>query len=356
MKKIGRQVEFLGTSEFNQRNGEGAFIKLKNGSIMFGFTEFLGNDWDDDFCARNSYILSEDDGETWSEKRVLFEKPEDAKNIMSLSFLRMNNDDIGAFYIHKNLDETDKIVFTRSADEGKSWSEPISCMECLEEQDYFVLNNDRVLKLQNGRIIFSVAKHTVLNTTKDFEPGEIHFFISDDDGKTWRKTKQVFKCPFPQNPDGYEEPGLYQFPDGKIWCYIRTGLGFQYECFSEDNGETFTLPEPNLFFSSACSPMLVKNCGKNTVAIFNPVPEHILRSDSEPWGRTPYVMAVSKDKGKTFTKENLYYIEDDLDNGYCYPAIYEGENYMLLAYYHSNNTDICLNSTKIIKINYSEIE
>lgn len=355
MKKIGRQVNFLGTSEFNQRNGEGAFIKLKNGSIMFGFTEFIGNDWDDDFCARISCILSEDDGETWSDKKVLFERPYDSKNIMSLSFLRMNNDDLGAFYIVKNLDGTDKIVFTRSKDEGVTWSEPINCMECLETQDYFVLNNDRVLKLKNGRILFSVAKHTVRNTDKDFEPGEIHFFISDDDGKTFRKTETVFKCPFPNNPDGYEEPGLFQFEDGKIWCYIRTGLGFQYECFSKDNGETFTLPEPNLFFSSACSPMLVKNCGENTVAIFNPVPEHILRDGNEPWGRTPYVMAVSKDNGKIFTKQHLYYIEDDLNNGYCYPAIYEGVDYMLVAYYHSNNTDRCLNSTKIIKIMYDEI-
>lgn len=355
MKKLGREVLFLSTSKLNQRNGEGAFIKLKNGTIIFGFTEFLGEDWDDDFCARIAFIQSDDEGETWSDKKVLFEKPQDAKNIMCLSFLRMNNDDLGAFYIHKNLDGTDKIVFTRSADEGKSWSEPISCMECLENQDYFVLNNDRVIKLKNGRILFSVAKHTVLNTDKDFESGEIHFFYSDDDGKTWQKTDTVLKCPFPQNPDGYEEPGLYQFPDGKIWCYIRTSLGFQFECFSEDFGMTWTLPEPNLFFSSACSPMLVKDCGDNTVAIFNPVPEHILRKDSEPWGRTPYVMAVSKDKGKTFTKENLYYIEGDLNNGYCYPAIYAGKDYMLLAYYHSNNTGICLNSTKIIKINYDEI-
>ena len=35
----------------------------------------------------------------------------------------MNNGDIGAFYIIKNADETDQIVFCRSADEGKSWSE-----------------------------------------------------------------------------------------------------------------------------------------------------------------------------------------------------------------------------------------
>ena len=33
---------------------------------------------------------------------------------------------------------------------------------------YFVLNNDRVIKLKNGRILFSVAKHTVLDTDKDF--------------------------------------------------------------------------------------------------------------------------------------------------------------------------------------------
>lgn len=356
MKKIGREVLFIGTTENNQRNGEGAFIKLKDGSLMFGFTEFFGDDWEDDVTAKISYVISKDEGETWSESKVLFKKPSDAKNIMSLSFLRMNNDDLGAFYIVKNSDGTDKIVFTRSTDEGLTWSEPVNCMECLHEQDYFVLNNDRVLKLSNGRILFAVAKHTVLNTDKDFTPGEIHFFFSDDDGNSWEKTDTVFECPFPQNPDGYEEPGLYQFPDGKVWCYIRTGLGFQYECFSEDSGLTWTLPEPDLFFSSACSPMLVKDCGKYTVSVFNPIPEHILREDSEPWGRTPYVMAVSLDNGKTFNKENLYYIEDDLNNGYCYPAIYAGEDYMLVAYYHSNNTEICLNSTKIIKIMYEEIK
>ena len=72
---------------------------------MFGFTEFTANDWEDDEEAQISCVFSKDDGETWSEKQVLFEKPEDAKNIMSLSLLRMNNDDIGAFYIVKNLDK-----------------------------------------------------------------------------------------------------------------------------------------------------------------------------------------------------------------------------------------------------------
>ena len=355
MKKLGREVLFLGTSENNPRNGEGSFVRLADGRIMFAFTEFVGDDWEDDCEAHFTAVFSDDEGETWSERKILFEKPLDSKNIMSFSFLRMNNGDIGAFYIIKNLDGTDQIVLTRSADEGETWSKPVNCLDCLEESDYYVINNDRVLKLQNGRIIFSAARHTVRNTDLDFAPGVICFFISDDDGKTWYKTETEFSCPF-KNYDGYEEPGLYEFPDGRLWCYIRTSIGFQFECFSDDKGITWTLPYPNMFFSSACSPMLVKDCGKYTVAVFNPVPEHVLRKDSEPWGRTPYVLALSTDRGRTFEKENLFYVEDDLDNGYCYPAIFEGKDYFLLAYYHSNGTDVCLNSTKMIKVMFDEFE
>ena len=356
MKKIGKEVLFLPAKDNNPRNGEGAFVRLNDGAILFGYTEYIGDDWEDDATARISAVVSCDEGETWSEPFVLFEKPENCMNIMSLSFLRMNNGDIGAFYIFKNLDGTDRIMLTRSADETKTWSEPVSCMECLAEQDYYVLNNDRVLRLKSGRIIFSAARHTVLTEHKEFMPGIICFFISDDDGKTWYKTDTEFPCPFPNNPDGYEEPGLYVLADGRLWCYIRTSLGFQFECFSADDGITWTIPEPNMFFSSACSPMLVKDCGEKTVAVFNPVPEHALRRDSEPWGRTPYVMAVSCDRAKTFEKSNIYYIEDDRDNGYCYPAIFSGDDYLLLAYYHSNGTDVCLNSTKMIKIMYDEIK
>ncbi len=355
MKKIGRQVLFIESSENNPRNGEGSFIRLKDGSILYGFTEFIGLTREDEENARMSAVISKDEGETWSERFLLFEKPLNAVNIMCLSFLRMNNDDIGAFYIVKNPDETDKIVFTRSNDEGKSWSEPVSCMDCLDVQDYYVLNNDRVIKLENGRILFAVARHSIYAGYEDFPPGTICFFISDDDGRTWYKTDTEFPCPFKNNPDGYEEPGLFVLPDGRIWCYIRTDIGFQFETFSDDNGLTWTVPEPNLFFSSSCSPMLVKKSGENTVAVFNPIPEHVLRNDSEPWGRTPYVLAVSKNGGLTFTKDNIYYLEDDLDNGYCYPAIFSGDDYLLVAYYHSNGTDNCLNCSKIIKINNNEI-
>lgn len=356
MKKIGKQVFFIPAEGSNTRNGEGSFIKLKNGAILFGYTEFIDDNREDEAHAVISAYTSYDEGENWGEKRVLFQKSAGALNIMSLSFLRMNNDDIGAFYIEKNADGTDKILFTRSNDEGNNWSEPTNCLDRITEQDYYVLNNDRVIKLKNGRIIFAAARHSIYANFEDFPPGVVCFFYSDDDGFSWQKSEAELNCPFPNDPLGFQEPGLFQHDDGTLWCYIRTGLGFQFQAFSKDNGEHWSAPEPNTFFSSPSSPMLVKNFKNITISVFNPVPEHILREDDEEfWGRTPYTLAVSYDNGKTFARDNLFFIEDDLNNGYCYPAIIENENYCLVAYYHSNNTDCCLNSTKIIKINYDEI-
>ena len=152
MKKIGRQVLFIGTSENNPRNGEGAFIQLSGGGIMYAFTEYVGDSWSDDASANISAVVSYDCGETWTDRRVL------------------------------------------------------------------------------------------LYTTRDL---------------------------------------------------------------------------------------------------------------SGTWGRSPYICAVSKNGGKTF--EQTYYLEDDFNNGYCYPAIFSGEDYFLVGYYHSAGSGVCLNSTRITKVYYSEL-
>ena len=99
-----------------------------------------------------------------------------------------------------------------------------------------------------------------------------------------------------------------------------------------------------------------KKVGKYTVAIFNPVPRIRVFGElyKKGWGRTPYVCAVSLDGGLTFPK--CFYLEDDLNESYCYPAIIEGDDYFLIAYYHSNGSGIPLNSLKILKIMYDELE
>ena len=72
LKKIGREVMFIGSKEGNPRNGEGTFLRLKDNSILFAYTKFSGNDWHDECTADIVALTSYDEGETWSDERVLF--------------------------------------------------------------------------------------------------------------------------------------------------------------------------------------------------------------------------------------------------------------------------------------------
>lgn len=363
LKKIGKQVLFLKTTEGNSRNGEGAFIRLKNQSIMFAFSEFLDGTGTDEDDARISALFSYDEGETWQDKRVLFKKEKDAMNIMSVSLMRLMDGSLAIFYGEKYIQEngmiTDKWYMKVSRDEGENWEKEV---RCFSEDGYHVINNDRVIRLASGRLLIPIAKHSAVGfdiNERFLEPGVIAFSVSDDDGKTWRTVSHVVQSPFHDNVQ-FQEPGVYQHEDGTIWMWARTQYGCQYLAFSKDDGENWSDPEPGLFFSSPASPMQVKKVGKYTLAVFNPVPEYCGRDKvKEPWGRTPLVCAVSSSDGRTHDEnsfEKLFYLEDDWNNGYCYPAIFDGGDYFLTAYYHSNGTGYCLNSTKVVKVRIEELE
>ncbi len=353
MKKIGREVLFLGTGKENPRNGEGTFLRLKNGAILYAYSKFSGSSWDDDCSADIASLTSYDEGETWVEERILFHHDEKAKNYMVPSLLRMNNGDIGIVFLRKE-NESGIPHFARSSDEGKTFTcaKPIIA----DTENYFVIENDHILKLKNGRIILPANIHTQ-NINGKMQIGEHAkkcIFASDDDGESWSEITPRQDIPFADKSEtGLQETCVYQFEDEKLWALSRTDLGFQFECFSQDNGNTWTEPSPNRFFSSPDSPLLMKKVGRFTVAVFNPIPIYTTRDDELTWGRTPLICAVSEDDGKTFPR--IYAIEDDPENGYCYPAIIDGDDYFLVSYYHSNDSGVPLNSNKIVKINYNEI-
>lgn len=360
MKKIGREVLFLNTKENNPRNGEGGFIRLKDGSVMLVYSAYCGADWSDHAVANLSAYISHDEGETWEGPKVIVEKDETAQNIMSTSLLRMNNGDIGLFYIQKLVLDgniCDEILLRRSSDEGETWSEPTVC---IPPDDYRVLNNDRVVKLRNGRILIPIALHSLRmpGIHNELQPGVVSVFISDDDGFMWHESQKVYKL-FDNDDQGLQEPGVYELPDGRIWMFIRTCLGFQFESFSSDGGETWSKVRPNRGFTTPLAPMQVKDVGKYTAAIYNPVPTPcgpILAQKDwfwKVWGRTPLVVSVSEDKGSTYPM--TFYLEDDINEDYCYPAIIEGKDYFLAAYYHSNGSGVALNSLKVVKVSFDEL-
>ena len=369
MKKIGREVLFLKTRKENPRNGEGAFIRLLDGRIMYAYTEYYGESRHDHAVARISAVYSSDEGETWSERRVLTEKDENALNIMSVTLIRCGNGDLGLLYLRKFMNG-DRLLcmpyFARSANDGQSFSEP-AC--CCSEDGYYVVNNDRVVRLKSGRLIFPLAYHGT--SGEMLTPGALTVCYSDDDGKSFCMMKHFVRSPY-NDAVQLQEPGLYELSDGRLWMFCRTAYGHQYQCFSNDGGESFGELTPALRFTSPDSPMQVKAAHGYTLAVFNPLGYSCVRDARESWGspkRTPLALAYCDDGGLSFVdtrttpagggflsfSERCRLLEDDMENSYCYPAIMEVNDGFLVAYYHSDNTDACLNATKITKVSLDEL-
>lgn len=350
-------------SKDNNRNSEGSFITLDDGTILFAYSRY-GAEGDDDGSVSDIYVsVSSDCGETFSEPSPLITHEEmNATTLMSVSFIKMANGDIGMFFLAKSEIVNCLSYFIRSADSGKTWSKPILCTE---GQGYFVVNNDRVIRTSSGRILVPAAKHGTIclpgsTAVDDIFPGELYVFASDDDGKTFYTLAKDIEIPVSRGcTTGVQEPGLLDLGD-RIWCYIRTDSGRQYETFSEDDGKTWEEIMPSAF-TSAVSPMSAKKLSDGTViAIWNPVPVYNGRSEEIDgvWtgARTPLALAVSQDNAFSFSEPIM--LETDEKSGFCYVAIHETEDdSILLAYCAGGIADGCtLNRLRIRKINLSEVK
>jgi len=373
MKKIGKAVHLLPRAEGNLRNGEGAFLRLNDGRILYAYTKYYGEAWDDNDQAYIAACYSSDEGETWTESEMFYEKPADAENIMSVSLLRMENGDLGMFYLEKTKKNGKYYChpyFVRSSDEGKTFSAPLSI---IDEPGYYVLVNDRVLRMKNGRIIFTVADHTT-KSTAPIKAGVAKIYYSDDDGRSFQKAENDVHSPY-NDGLGLTEPGIHELADGRLWLYARTGYTCQYQSFSEDGGIHWTeVAEANRILTSSSSPMLVRDAGEYTFALLNPIPFGGTFAYAKHWlphsDRTPFVIIADKTGGldlvsKDFSRrvgdfmpyvKQCYYLEDDRSETYCYPTLFEAKDGIIVAYYYSDGSGKELASGRIVKILYSELD
>jgi Neuraminidase (sialidase) len=333
----------------NPRNSEGAFCPTDGKELLFAYSAFRGDSFFDHACADIKLIRSSDGGITWSAP-VLVARPEDygAMNIMSVSMLRMQNGDIGLFYLVR-MDWLDMYaVLQRSSDQGKTWSAP---KRCTPRKGYYVLNNDRVVRTSSGRIILPVADHENKRTSDGgvrFAPAKAVFFYSDDDGNTWNEAPAKLSLHYPACRSGLQEPGVIETAPGRLYGWARTDLGRQYEFCSDDNGLHWSQAQPS-WFTSPLSPLSMKKLADGRfIAIWNPVPANNIKIVNRATGdRTPLVYAFSEDQGKTWNAPVT--IEDETDRGYCYTAIHQIGNHLLLAYCAGSEQDMggCLNRLRI---------
>ena len=207
----------------NPRNSEGAFMPLKDGRILFAYSRYYGKSSSDHATADIAARYSSDKGRTWTTNDEIIVKNEGGMNVMSVSLLRLQSGEIALFYLRKNSTKDCRPVLRRSFDEGKTWGEPTVCIT--DEVAYFVLNNDRVIQLKDGRLLFAVSKHS-FDGSKFDNLGRVTTYTSDDNGKTWQRGKNILEVHDAKGAfKAAQEPGVVELKDGSILMWIRTNAG-----------------------------------------------------------------------------------------------------------------------------------
>ena len=328
------------------RNSEGAFVTLKTGRILFFYTRFLGGAADES-PAQIVSIHSDDAGRTWSRGfRVVVENQAGA-NVMSVSVLRLRSGPLALFCLRKNSLLDCRPVLLLSTDEAEHWSEP---RPVVQAPGYFVLNNDRVIQLHDGRLVMPLAFHRSRGSDpKSFRSWDsralVLWYLSDDEGKTWNEAADWWALPVPTHT-GLQEPGVVDLADGRLFSWMRTDQGAQFGCYSTDSGKRWPLPE-RTGLESPESPASIKRLpgSAELLALFN---DHSGRFAFPPGKRTPLVAALSQDGGRTWPQRKL--IETNSNGWYCYTAIHFTQDAVLLAYCAGDPTVGGLNRLRLRRL------
>ena len=338
----------------NPRNSEGAFLRLDDGRILFVYSRYRSttNDFGDDATCDLAARCSCDGGRTWDAEDRIIIPHGDALNVMSVSLLRTAaTGRILMVYLRKAVDERGRIECTPyatfSEDEGDSWSVPFAVSRA---GGYFVVNNDRLVQLECGRIIVPAAWHRPTGDGHDRRAIGI-FFLSDDDGKTFREAAD-WVLPPQSSETGLQEPGVVETHPGELAAFFRTDQGCQMVAYSNDGGEHWSSVERSNFLTPV-SPLSIKRDPfgeKKLWAVWNDVSERwkLPPPADSSWGRTPLALGIGCEADADALQTEL--LESDPRCGYCYTAMHFEKDCVLLAYCCGGDDCIPLQRTKIVRL------
>ncbi len=369
--KIRSVTSVASTKDF-PRNGEGSAVLLKDGRILTVFSRFRGAA-DDAVAELYSGYLDPESGKITG-RRIIHRTP-GALNQMSTSLERLQDGSIGMVFVRKLGTHRDLIFFSRSVDEGKTWSDPVSIAGGIPA-DYLVVVNDRLRQFSCGRLAVPVCVYP-RGTEPLSVPSWIAMLYSDDNGKTWACSNPVTPCmnaeipPF--TPKSYKfwpevvtsvyremEPGVEELADGRILLYCRTLLGYMHYAFSGDMGITWSALRPARDLITPSSPQSIRRIPgcKRLICLYNDRRGVPFGSEKKHWNwRTPLTLAVSDDNGESW--KNLAVIGKD-DHNWCYASIlFAGDKVVLTVYRSEEDGDtrrnlanmemICLKKADLLK-------
>jgi predicted neuraminidase len=217
-----------------------------------------------------------------------------------------------------------------STDAGKSWSAPRR------------LPDGILGPIKNKPVVLTDDTWLAGSSTEDASAGwQVHFEISRDFGKSWRKVGPVAKGP------GLEaiQPSILLHAGGALQAVGRTRQGVNFQTWSRDGGNTWSpltaidLPNPN----SGTDAVTLRD-GRHLM-VYN---HSAHRAEQAKGDRFPLDVALSCD-GVHWTRV-LTLDSQPLVNGYAYPAVIQSEDgrvHITYTWDRKKIKHVMLNPTKL---------
>jgi len=277
----------------------------------------------------NRVWISKDNGKTW-EPCTLFADPNRFQCRPERALLRTRDGTLVLAFLNakemqlrwdqkKGGPQPDcrcPVYVTRSHDDGETWEEPRKL------QDGWCGALRTMIQLRSGRLVLGCQL-----AVRD--PGRhVSFtYVSDDEGKTWKKSNVVDLGEYGGYGDhgGGIEPTLAQLKDGRLWMLLRTYRGCFTEAFSADEGLTWTDIQPGKIKASGSPGQLARLHSGRLLLLWN----RYIDEAKKTGRREQLSMAFSEDDGKTWTEPVVVAYDPmqpggkEPDHRLAYPYVYE---------------------------------
>lgn len=260
---------------------------------------------------------STDAARTWSDSWELKDSAGERVRGDHNTIFRMSSGKLGMVYSehkvfpsgHPGRDGGAGIMFRESADEGRTWSQPV-----LVHPFHALCCAGHVIVLDSGRIVAPAFRWISHNTTGESESASAPSFsysfvvVSDDEGKTWQPSlSELFVSHYRATYD-LEEPTVVELGDGRLLGDFRCQLGRRYRSFSEDGGISWSRPIP-VHIAGSYTPSIIRRMPTGELLmIWNQISRtEILNC----LARHRLSCAISRDEGQTWDNfKNLESLDD----------------------------------------------
>ncbi len=259
-----------------------------------------------------SIFISRHNGKSWSSPRKVVEglvEGSERKACYNPVLFYYPDGELLLFYkIGKNVQDWSGYLI-RSSDDGKTWSKP----EALPEGFLGPIKNKPEL----------IGNKLICASSTENNGWQVHFELTEDKGKTWRKTAKINSKPW-----NIIQPSILKLKDGRLQVICRSQDEHLISAFSSDNGETWSDPIA----------LYLPNNNSGTDAVTLQDGRHLLvynhvkakQSAYVDKARTPLNISISED-GITW-KASLLLVDSTIGE-YSYPSVIQGKDgYVHIVY------------------------